>query len=78
MPPLLQTLLSHPYSLLVGRIILSSFFLIAGIFGLFNFDSVVNEMNQANLSAPQFFALATIAVQLSGSILLITNFAGLT
>ncbi|WP_038345091.1 DoxX family protein [Acinetobacter sp. A47] len=78
MPPLLQTLLSHPYSLLIGRIVLSSFFLIAGIFGLFNFDSVVNEMNQANLPAPQFFALATIAVQLSGSILLITNFAGLT
>ncbi|MGK9155859.1 DoxX family protein [Acinetobacter radioresistens] len=70
--------LSNPYPLLIGRIILSSFFLIAGIFGVFNFDTVVDEMMHANLPIPQLFAFATIAVQLTGSILLITNFAGLT
>jgi len=78
MPSFIQALLSSPYSLLLGRIILSSFFLIAGIFGIFNFDTVVTEMSHANLPAPQFFALITITVQLTGSILLITNFAGLT
>ncbi|WP_336004790.1 DoxX family protein [Acinetobacter pittii] len=78
MVSLIHYALSSNYALVLGRIVLSSFFLIAGIFGIFNFDAVVNEMIGANLSHPQLFAFATIAVQLVGSILLISNFAGLT
>ncbi|MCU4423655.1 DoxX family protein [Acinetobacter sp. IK31] len=78
MASLIQNALASNYALVIGRIVLSSFFLIAGIFGVFNFDAVVNEMIGANLPLPQLFAFATIAVQLVGSILLISNFAGLT
>lgn len=78
MASLIHNTLSSNYTLVIGRIVLSSFFLIAGIFGVFNFDTVVNEMIGANLPLPQLFAFATIAIQLIGSILLISNFAGLT
>ncbi|HFX6311033.1 TPA: DoxX family protein [Acinetobacter baumannii] len=78
MASLFHNTLSSNYTLVIGRIVLSSFFLIAGIFGVFNFDTVVNEMIGANLPLPQLFAFATIAIQLIGSILLISNFAGLT
>ncbi|WP_226634762.1 DoxX family protein [Novosphingobium profundi] len=73
----IHALLAQPTTLVVGRIVLSSFFVIAGIFGVFNFDVIVAEMQTAKLPAPQAFAVATIATQLLGSALLITNFAGL-
>lgn len=78
MASLIHNTLSSNYTLVIGRIVLSSFFLIAVIFGVFNFDTVVNEMIGANLPLPELFAFATIAIQLIGSILLISNFAGLT
>lgn len=78
MSSLIHNVLSRNSTLVIGRIVLSSFFLIAGIFGVFNFDAVINEMIDANLPIPQLFAFATITVQLIGSFLLISNFAGLT
>jgi transmembrane protein len=63
--------------LVFARVIVSSFFLVAGLFGVFNFNTVVQEMRDASLARPQLFALATIITQLSGSALLITNVAGL-
>src|SRR3546814_8391319 len=44
---------------------------------LFNFKVIVQEMIDANLPSPRLFAIATMATQLTGSALVITNFAGL-
>lgn len=66
--------LKNPALLLAARILLASFFLIAGIFGVFNFSAVTQEMISAALPLPQGLAFATIATQLVGSFLLITNF----
>lgn len=72
------SLLSSSILMIVARVVLASFFLIAGIFGIFNFPAVVQEMSAASLMAPKLMAVATIATQLVGSILLITNVAGLS
>ena len=74
----LNLMLGNEMILVFARIVVSSFFLVAGLFGAFNFKIVVQEMRDASLARPQFFALATITTQLSGSVLLITNVAGLS
>lgn len=70
-------LLAHPVTLLSARVVLTAVFWMAGLFGLFHFKAVVQEMVDAGLPLPRLFALATIATQLAGSALVITNFAGL-
>ncbi|MGJ3439475.1 DoxX family protein [Pseudomonas sp. Je.1.5.c] len=72
------SLLSSPILMIVARAVLASFFLAAGIFGIFNFPAVVQEMTDASLSAPKLLAVATVATQLIGSVLLITNVLGLS
>ncbi len=69
--------LNNRVVLFVGRTLLASFFLIAGVFGVFNFSAVTQEMVSALLPAPEALALATIATQLIGSFLLITNIKSL-
>ncbi|MCG1053556.1 DoxX family protein [Mycetohabitans sp. B5] len=76
MPTFLAVVLGSPIILVVGRIILTTLFWSAGIFGLFNFSSIVSEMEAVVLPAPAAFAVATISVQLLGSFLLIGNFNG--
>lgn len=77
MPYFINAILASGWTLIIGRVVLSSFFLIAGLYGVFNFGAVVQEMKTVSLPSPKFFALATIAVQLGGSILLISNVGGL-
>lgn len=73
MPDLIRDLLDHAYFLLFARIVLTTLFWSAGIFGLFNFRVIVGEMVTASLPKPELFAVATICVQLVGSALIITN-----
>ena len=76
METLVVAILSHPAAVVVGQIILTSFFWIAGLFGIFNFRAVVRDTADFNLPAPVFFAAATVACQLIGSALIVTNFHG--
>jgi len=77
MPSFIALVLESPITLVFGRILLTTLFWSAGIFGLFNFSAIVSEMKAVNLPAPAGFAVATIAIQLVGSVLLIGNFNGL-
>ncbi|AGT08796.1 DoxX family protein [Paracoccus aminophilus] len=70
-------LITHPHAVMTGKALLTSFFWLAGLFGLFNFKTIVQEMVDVGLPRPRLFALATIACQLLGSALLISNVAGL-
>ena len=76
MTNLLVALADHPASLVALRVILTSFFWMAGLFGVFNFSVIVQEMSHVKLPAPVVFAVATIATQLLGSALLISDFRG--
>jgi transmembrane protein len=73
MPQVIASLLESSIMLIAGRTILTSFFWIAGLFGVFNFQVIAQEMRDVSLPAPTLFAVATIACQLVGSALLITN-----
>ncbi len=73
MPQSITLILESPITLIAARIVVTSFFWMAGIFGLFNFQVIVQEMKDASLPAPVPFAAATIACQLLSSALLITN-----
>lgn len=77
MTHLLSVLADHPASWVALRVILTSFFWMAGLFGVFNFNVIVQEMREVKLPAPAAFAVATIATQLIGSALLISNYKGL-
>ncbi|HGM5582159.1 TPA: DoxX family protein [Pseudomonas putida] len=77
MNELAGAVLASPVLLVIARVVLASFFLIAGIFGVFNFSSVVKEVVAAALPAPKVLALAMIVTQLVGSLLLISNVGGL-
>jgi transmembrane protein len=77
MQDLLMDLLASPVALMVGRTVLTSFFWGAGILGLVNFPATVEAMKGAKLPSPAFFAVATIACQLIGSAVVITNMAHL-
>ncbi|ODP33216.1 hypothetical protein A9762_19730 [Pandoraea sp. ISTKB] len=72
-----SAVLGSPVLMVAARVMLASFFLIAGIFGVFNFSSVVQEVMAVHLPAPRLLALAIIATQLVGSLLLISNVGGL-
>lgn len=72
-----SNILLHPHALIGAKIVLTSLFWIAGLFGIFNFRAVVQEMIDVDLPWPRLFAASTIACQLIGSALLITNFEGL-
>ena len=69
--------LTHPHAILAAKVILTSFFWMVGLFGLFNFRTIIQEMAHADLPMPKLFAVATIACQLIGSALLISDFSGL-
>lgn len=77
MEQLLHTVLTHPHAIIFMKVILTSFFWMAGLFGVFNFKVIVQEMIDANLPRPVAFAVATIVCQLGGAILLITDFRDL-
>jgi transmembrane protein len=72
-PPLIRVLLENVIFLVVSRVVLTTLFWSAGIFGLFNFRAIMAEMESVSLPVPAFFAAATICVQLTGASLIITN-----
>jgi transmembrane protein len=63
--------------LVILKIIFTTLFWSAGIFGVFNFSEVVKEVQAVNLPFPSLLAAATIATQLGGSALIITNVGNL-
>lgn len=77
MEPIFLTVLTHPHAIIFMKVVLTSFFWVAGLFGLFNFKVIVQEMIDANLPWPAGFAVATILCQLIGALLLITDFRDL-
>lgn len=76
MQDLVIAVLQHPVALLVAKLVLTFVFWMAGLFGVFNFKVIVQEMVDVHLPNPRFFALATIFTQLAGSLLIITNLGG--
>lgn len=70
------TLLVHPATLVVAKVVLTFVFWMAGLFGVFNFKVIVQEMVDVNLPSPRIFAILTIMTQLLGSLLIITNLGG--
>ncbi|WJS87137.1 DoxX family protein [Paracoccus sp. TOH] len=77
MPPLISTLLDHPATFVVARVILTTLFWSEVILGITNFPAFVEAMKRVSLPFPKFFAVLTILLQLVGSVLLITNVSGL-
>lgn len=67
---------SDAFSLL-SRIVLTSFFWSAGIFGLFKPSLIVAAVRRAELPAPRLIAAAMIVTELAGSALLITDVTSL-
>lgn len=73
----LTTAAAHPSTEVIFRILVTTFFWMAGLYGIFNFEIIVEEMVAVELPRPGAFAAATIATQLIGSALLVTNYRGL-
>lgn len=57
----------------VARIVLTSIFWMAGLFGVFNFEGKVSEMRGVGLEPPELFAVAVTIVQLGGAALIVAN-----
>ncbi|WP_109468855.1 DoxX family protein [Albibacillus kandeliae] len=77
MDQILLPLVTHPHAIIFMKVVLTSFFWLAGLFGVFNFGVIKQEMIDAKLPQPAFFASATILCQLGGALLLITDFQDL-
>lgn len=77
MEDLIIKTLQHPLTLVAAKVILTFVFWMAGLFGVFNFKVIVQEMVDVNLPYPRFFAVSTVMTQLMGSLLIITNIGGL-
>jgi len=77
MTTLASAIVDSPISALLARIVLTTLFWMAGLYGVFNFSAIVQEMVNEKLPVPVAFAVATIATQILGSALVITNFQGL-
>ena len=69
----LQRLLRHPALALFARIALTFPFWGSGIAKILYFDAAIAEMAHFDLHPAMLFGVATIAVQLLGSILIIAN-----
>lgn len=77
MPTLILTILASPVFNHFAIVLLTSFFWIAGLFGLFKFDVMVKTIEAHGLPQPRLVVIAMIATELVGSALLITNVASL-
>lgn len=73
MPSVIAHLLDTDAFNLLSRMILTSFFWVAGIVGLFRPSLIVAAVRRAALPAPHLIAGAMIVTELAGSALLITN-----
>ena len=61
----------NPYVLLLARIYLAALFLAAGIGKVIGFATAVGYMGKQGLPMPQVMAMAAIAVEIGGALLLI-------
>lgn len=77
MPSLIHDLLTADAFHLLARVVLTSFFWIAGIFGVLKFGNMVKAIEHHGLPRPQLIVAAMILTELGGSALLITNYANL-
>ncbi|MGE8500572.1 MAG: DoxX family protein [Pseudomonas sp.] len=77
MPIMINELLLSPVFEVIARTILTSFFWIAGLFGVFNFKMMVQTIQAHRLPAPALIVVLMVVTELVGSALLITNVANL-
>ncbi|MGY2373566.1 DoxX family protein [Pseudomonas sp. SDO524_S393] len=63
--------------MILARSVLASYFIIAGVISVVNFQSFVQEIVNTSLPAPRLVAVAVIFIKLGGSILLISNAGGM-
>jgi transmembrane protein len=73
MPAFIEAILVSDLFELIARVVLTSFFLIAGIFGLLKFDVMVATIRHHGFSSPKTVVAAMIVTELAGSVLLITD-----
>lgn len=74
MPSLIHDLLMSDAFLIIARLILTSFFWVAGIFGILKFSVMVATIKAHRLPMPGLIVVLMIVTELAGSILLITDF----
>ncbi len=73
MPPLIHDLLTSQVSVIFARVVLTAFFWIAGLFGLFKFGVMVKVIEERELPAPRLIVALMVLTELVGSALLITD-----
>lgn len=74
MPILIHDLLMSDAFLILARVILTSFFWVAGIFGILKFSVMVETIKAHRLPMPRLIVVLMVITELVGSILLITDF----
>ncbi len=74
MPPAIASILEHPTTFIVARVVLTTLFWSEVIFGTLKFRGFVAAVERVSLPFPTFVAAATIVYQLIGSALIITNY----
>lgn len=77
LPSLISELLTADWFRLFARVLLTSFFWVAGIFGLLKFSVMTKTIEQHGLPHPALIVAAMIVTELGGSALLITDYAAL-
>ena len=74
MPSLIHDLLMSDAFLILARLILTSFFWVAGIFGILKFSVMVETITAHGLPMPRLIVILMVVTELVGSLLLITDF----
>lgn len=74
MPAIIHELLSSSAFLIFSRLVLTSFFWIADLFGLVKFGVMVKVIEQHRLPAPSLIVALMVMTELAGSALLVTDF----
>ena len=69
MPPLIHDLLTSQVSVIFARVVLTAFFWIAGLFGLFKFGVMVKVIEERELPAPRLIVALMVLTELVGSAL---------
>ncbi|MCF7543950.1 DoxX family protein [Pseudomonas petrae] len=77
MPALIHDLLLSDGFSVFARLLLTSFFWIAGFFGVFKFGVMVQAIARENLPWPRFIVVLMILTELIGSALLVSDFRGM-
>jgi len=74
MPLQIHNLLMSDGFLITARLILTSFFWVAGLFGIFKFGVMVETITSHGLPMPRLIVVLMVITELVGSILLVTDF----